>query len=34
MDDLREEDQIAEDDHPLIIAEEVDEGEVEEQSKI
>ena len=34
MDDLREKDQIAEDDHPLIIAEEVDEGEVEEQSKI
>ena len=34
MDDLREEDQIAEYDHPLIIAEEVDESEVEEQSKI
>lgn len=34
MDDLREEDKIAEDDHPFIIAEEIDESQVEEKAEI
>ena len=34
MNDLREEDEVAEDDHPFVVAEEVNEGEVEEESQV
>ena len=34
MDDLGEEDEVAEYDHPLVVAEEVYEGEVEEEPEV
>lgn len=34
MDDLRDEDEISENDHPLVIAEEVDEGQVEKEPEV
>ena len=34
MDDLRDEEHIAEDDHPLVIAEEVNESQIEKQAEI
>ena len=34
MDDLGEEDEVAEDNHPLVVAEEVDQSEVEEEAEV
>lgn len=34
VDDLGEEDEVAEDNHPLVVAEEVDQSEVEEEAEV
>ena len=34
MDDLWDEEHVAEDDHPLVIAEEVNESQIEKQAEI